>query len=1102
MFASAHSKKDDLLQDAHAAREARRLQVVKTDAAIKLQAFWRRCSVFIRLRREHRLKCDEIFPGDRDHVQTLSALDQFWCIRRWLFTYHSVQDAERLSNICQGLISSMAQSTPKVWYVSMIGHNKLIPAWIVQVKTLCTMAMKCLGTLKPWTGRDSSLMILYLRMLITFTECTGWQLTAKAGDAVKTTLKQLCRSIQKHVVEAGLYASLKDLGMNGLCRDPVALSSSALLSIVTLSLRPLSSSGYSTARLMDVSIYLLSLPALVSHLRQSGAQHIALLERPQLLKRVLTILADPSNMKTVFESLHAIKSICLLGNLIELYTVTPKPQATEIRTPFVDVIGCTFELCQRYVGVRKGSSSSSFHQLLGWFQQKAADERLAEGTPLVNRQIEKLWLESTITQLFGDVISASSVEDAGAQKGAASDAASGTKKPKGIWGRLFDFRITHLSTSALKLDSPEFCSLRKICSLYHGCLKTFVQIKIEILTSLCFHPGLLPSMWQYLNSKSTLEHITKMSHDEAAISQHPLGSVLALFCNCCTHVLAIVDDIEMYEEQRPFTLPQLILLSGFLNKLCFNLIWHAGSAAKAVPATGVSSSRATASSAATVSAAAAKAGIEQVLSDSSFTLLSAAHSLLMLLHDRDCRRNYAPADHWIIDSVPLSSFRQELERRKQRATTLLRMMPHTIPYLERAKIFRDLVHKDKLQLGLAGQDLDVYGASTYITVRRNALLEDGFAQLSKLRIQDAKGIIRIKFVNEQGLDEAGIDQDGVFKEFLEEIVKQVFNPNFALFKSVEEGSNVYPSPNSYLHNDHLQLFEFVGRLLGKAVYEGIVIEVPFASFFLTQILGRTHSFAYSSFDELSSMDAELYRRLSELKRYEGNVEDDFCLTFAIDEDRLGKLVTHDLKPCGRVIPVTDTNRISYIHLMANFKLCTQIYKQSSAFCRGFHSFVQPDWLVFFSSPELQRLISGDNQPLDVGDLRKYVEYSGGFSSAHSVIRWLWDVVEKELDQEEKGLFLKFVTSCSKPPVLGFAHLQPPFHIRLVEVGDDQDTGDSVVSVMRGLLGIGARARQSRDRLPTASTCFNMLKLPNYSKKTVLRDKLRYAIRANAGFELS
>jgi len=32
------------------------------------------------------------------------------------------------------------------------------------------------------------------------------------------------------------------------------------------------------------------------------------------------------------------------------------------------------------------------------------------------------------------------------------------------------------------------------------------------------------------------------------------------------------------------------------------------------------------------------------------------------------------------------------------------------------------------------------------------------------------------------LDEAGIDQDGVFKEFLEETVKRVFDPALNLFR--------------------------------------------------------------------------------------------------------------------------------------------------------------------------------------------------------------------------------------------------------------------------------------------------------------------------------
>ena len=41
-----------------------------------------------------------------------------------------------------------------------------------------------------------------------------------------------------------------------------------------------------------------------------------------------------------------------------------------------------------------------------------------------------------------------------------------------------------------------------------------------------------------------------------------------------------------------------------------------------------------------------------------------------------------------------------------------------------------------------------------------------------------------------------------------------------------------------------------------------------------------------------------------------------------------------------------------------------------------------------------------------------------------------------------------------------------------------------------------------DRLPTASTCYNMLKLPNYRRASTLKKKLLYAITSNAGFDLS
>ena len=49
------------------------------------------------------------------------------------------------------------------------------------------------------------------------------------------------------------------------------------------------------------------------------------------------------------------------------------------------------------------------------------------------------------------------------------------------------------------------------------------------------------------------------------------------------------------------------------------------------------------------------------------------------------------------------------------------------------------------------------------------------------------------------------------------------------------------------------------------IMQGIVVDVPFAPFFLSQMLEHHHSALYSSLDELPSMDLELYKSLSYIK---------------------------------------------------------------------------------------------------------------------------------------------------------------------------------------------------------------------------------------------
>jgi ubiquitin-protein ligase E3 C len=83
--------------------------------------------------------------------------------------------------------------------------------------------------------------------------------------------------------------------------------------------------------------------------------------------------------------------------------------------------------------------------------------------------------------------------------------------------------------------------------------------------------------------------------------------------------------------------------------------------------------------------------------------------------------------------------------------------------------------------------------------------------------------------------------------------------------------------------------------------------------------------------------------------------------------------------------------------------------------------------------------------------------------------------------QQQRQFLKFVTSCSRAPLLGFKYLEPQLCIQM---------SGSVLSA------------DSRERLPTAATCMNLLKLPPYRDFDEMRSKLLYAITAGAGFELS
>jgi len=196
-------------------------------------------------------------------------------------------------------------------------------------------------------------------------------------------------------------------------------------------------------------------------------------------------------------------------------------------------------------------------------------------------------------------------------------------------------------------------------------------------------------------------------------------------------------------------------------------------------------------------------------------------------------------------------------------------------------------------------------------------------------------------------------------------------------------------------------------------------------------------------------------------------------------------------PGGRNTEVTKTNVVQYIHLVSHQRMNVQSARQTRAFLTGFRDLIPASWVRLFSAYELQKLISGDDsvKGIDVASLKQSMQYAGGYHPDQPVIQWFWEIVEA-MNNDQQRKFLKFMTSCSRQPLLGFASLEPAPCVQQIRLADALFEQNDEKEIIK------------QTPLPTSSTCMNLLKLPHYRDKNLMRLKLLAAIEAGAGFELS
>eukprot|EP00930_Biecheleria_cincta_P024231 TRINITY_DN17362_c0_g1_i1.p1 TRINITY_DN17362_c0_g1~~TRINITY_DN17362_c0_g1_i1.p1 ORF type:complete len:3719 (+),score=933.30 TRINITY_DN17362_c0_g1_i1:1202-11158(+) len=345
-----------------------------------------------------------------------------------------------------------------------------------------------------------------------------------------------------------------------------------------------------------------------------------------------------------------------------------------------------------------------------------------------------------------------------------------------------------------------------------------------------------------------------------------------------------------------------------------------------------------------------------------------------------------------------------------------------------------------------------------LRVRRTEIFMDSYHQLRSRSGEEMRAKIQVQFQGEEG-----IDAGGVGKEWYGALAKEIFNPNYALF--VQAGGKActyHPNPMSYVTRDHLEFFQFIGRVIGKAIHDGQNMEAWFTRGFYKHMLGKKVIAA-----DLEAFDPEYFSNLKWMLDHD--ITDVVELTFSAESDELGQRKVVDLKPNGRNLPVTNDNKYEYIQLMSEHKMTNAVRQQIDAFLKGLHEIVPAELLSLFDDMELELMISG-LPDIDVEDLKANTEYHNYTAQSDQIV-WFWKVLS-EFSQEQRAWFLQFATGTSRVPVEGFKGL----------VG------------MRGPQKFCIHRAYGPERLPSAHTCFNQLDLPDYPSEDVLREKLLQAVR--------
>ena len=393
---------------------------------------------------------------------------------------------------------------------------------------------------------------------------------------------------------------------------------------------------------------------------------------------------------------------------------------------------------------------------------------------------------------------------------------------------------------------------------------------------------------------------------------------------------------------------------------------------------------------------------------------------------------------------------------------------------ERREIFQRNIEMDRTSINLDHNEIVLSRIKANLFYEKNELDKDGIHTVFSQLFRKTKNYPKKNYLSKRGhrlfsvklQGEGASDFSGVYNEVISIISFELQSKYLDLFIRTPNNKNeiglnrdkYMPNPlaKSQLHKD---MYYFLGNLMLHSITSGNVLNLDLHPIFYKKLLN--HEISFNEIETVDKLSYKFIKSLEAIKTEAEFSENHKDLYFAVHSSSDNSLI--DLIKNGQSTRVTFKDLPMYIKLYKEF-LINEINDQVSMIRKGIFDILKEGLSSLLTPEDLEEYICGSPE-LNLQLLREKTRYDSYESDSPCIINF-WKALES-FSEEEKRKYLRFVSGRTRlpdPRNIAFEH-----KIALSPIN------------------------QPDMQMPTSSTCYFTLNLPNYSTYEILREKLRYVI---------